>query len=536
MRRPSFSPAVVLAAGSLLMGTQAFGATIHVPGDFAVIADAIVAASEGDSVLVDPGVYTGVGNRALDFGGKSITLLGIGGAAMTVIDCEQAARGFYFHSAESGTAVLSGFTIRNGAAAYGAGICCESASPTVVGCVIASNAATAGGGGMQCSASSPVIAGCEFTENTASSGGGLYCISGARPQVSDCVFKQNSALGYHGGAVFCYDSAAPSLVRCAFHSNTAERNGGGVYCENSSPSFTLCEFRENEANGSVTGFGGGAAYLTGSSPTFTDCGFYNNHAERGGGVNCRWSSAPLISSAVFRANTATAGGGVYCRELSSPRLEGVLLESGSAVSGGGLYADNATPRMTDCIFLSNTSTGTDLTHGGGGVHIFKSSGTIESCAFIDNSAVRGGAIHVRQAATASVAMTTIAGNAGEYGSAVYCRDSTVDAVRSILGFGEGEAVVCVGAASVNLTCCDAYGNSGGDWSGCIAGQQGVGGNISADPMFCGAGSVEEAYALYEASPCAVGNNPCGHMGKWGVGCGASSIERRSWGSIKATFK
>ena len=54
--------------------SAAWAVTFHVPGDFDEIADAIAAAANGDTVLVHPGTYTGAGNRALDFGGRSLTL------------------------------------------------------------------------------------------------------------------------------------------------------------------------------------------------------------------------------------------------------------------------------------------------------------------------------------------------------------------------------------------------------------------------------------------------------------------------------
>ncbi|MCK4680624.1 hypothetical protein KAT82_05830, partial [bacterium] len=90
--------------------------TLHVPGDFDEIADAIAAAANGDTVMVHPGTYTGAGNRALDFGGKNLALLAAGGPEVTVIDCEGADRGLYFHTGEDNTSVVSGFTIRNGSA------------------------------------------------------------------------------------------------------------------------------------------------------------------------------------------------------------------------------------------------------------------------------------------------------------------------------------------------------------------------------------------------------------------------------------
>jgi len=54
--------------------------------------------------------------------------------------------------------------------------------------------------------------------------------------------------------------------------------------------------------------------------------------------------------------------------------------------------------------------------------------------------------------------------------------------------------------SPTLSCCDIYGNAGGDWVGCIAGQLGVNGNICEDPLFCDSQNLD--FTLYADSPCA----------------------------------
>ncbi len=399
MKRARVSLCVATALVLACAASAAWAATLHVPGDFDYIADAIAAAADGDTVLVHPGTYTGAGNRALDFNGKSLTLLAAGGPDVTVIDCEGADRGLYFHTGEGSMSVVSGFTIRNGYAVQGGGLCCETASPIIEGCVFEANSVTDagggmycfdaaptvlgcefigntvttsgfghGGGGMQCNASSPVISGCEFAGNSASSGGGLYCVFGANPSVTDCTFKENSTYGYHGAGLFCFDNSSPTVFGCDFILNSANRNGGGIYCEDSSPEITLCTFVQNEALGTLSGFGGGGIALLRSSATISECEFASNYAARGGGVNCRDNSHPYISDSVFTTNTANAGAGVYCIENSMAQLQGDYFDGGVAISGGGLYADAANPWVTDCIFVGNVSTGTSDTYGGGAVH------------------------------------------------------------------------------------------------------------------------------------------------------------------------
>ena len=88
----------------------------------------------------------------------------------------------------------------------------------------------------------------------------------------------------------------------------------------------------------------------------------------------------------------------------------------------------------------------------------------------------------------------------------------------VAGSTVGSAVVFEAAGGrATLSCCDLWGNAGGDWTSRIASQYGIRGNISADPQFCTPDSVELFVA--SGSPCAPSANPaCGLIGAWGVGC------------------
>jgi hypothetical protein len=85
---------------------------------------------------------------------------------------------------------------------------------------------------------------------------------------------------------------------------------------------------------------------------------------------------------------------------------------------------------------------------------------------------------------------------------------------------------------VTIACSDLFGNAGGDWIGCIAGELGTNGNIAADPLFChtDVGSL----AIANDSPCAPAQSACGLIGAVGPEC-ATAVASATWGSIKATF-
>src|SRR5262245_22699620 len=87
-------------------------------GPTRTIQAAIDASPAGDIAVVHDGIYTGPGNRDMDFGGRAITLRSASGAAACIIDCQASLadqhRALRLISGETSTSVLEGFTIKNG--------------------------------------------------------------------------------------------------------------------------------------------------------------------------------------------------------------------------------------------------------------------------------------------------------------------------------------------------------------------------------------------------------------------------------------
>ncbi|MHC4638454.1 MAG: choice-of-anchor Q domain-containing protein [Planctomycetota bacterium] len=235
------------------------------------IQDAIDAAEEGDTVIIDPGVYMGDGNRDLDFKGKEITLRSIEPddpdvVASTIIICQgtesEPHRGFYFHNNEDANSVLSGFTITGGYETFGGAIYCNNSSPTIRNCVIVDNyadngggirnynssatvtnctfssnyAASWGGGMTNRNSTSPIIVtNCVFTDNQASWGGGIRNYSSSTT-VINCTFINNLARGWEGGGLSDRDGAFSTVINCTFSGNSSAFRGGGIYSDEDSRS------------------------------------------------------------------------------------------------------------------------------------------------------------------------------------------------------------------------------------------------------------------------------------------------------------
>jgi len=61
---------------------------IYVPDNYANIQAALDGATNGDTIIVRDGIWTGAGNKNLDFDGKAITLQSKNGPELRSIDCE----------------------------------------------------------------------------------------------------------------------------------------------------------------------------------------------------------------------------------------------------------------------------------------------------------------------------------------------------------------------------------------------------------------------------------------------------------------
>jgi hypothetical protein len=241
--------------------------------------------------------------------------------------------------------------------------------------------------------------------------------------------------------------------------------------------------------------------------------------NQGGGVFCELAS-PIIADCTISNCAAYAGGGLYCLE-DSPALEDCVISNCTgAGGGGGLFLEDCEPTITNCSLIGNTGSSA----GGGGLWCQSSSPVLTQCLFDGNSAGThsGGACRILYEATPppSLVQCTICNNSSDSeGSGLYLAvDASVDLDNCIIAFNvNGEAILCDGSSTATLACCDVYGNEGGDWVECIAGQEGTNGNFSEDPLFCDLRGGD--YHLRYCSPC-LDASGCGQIGAFGLGiCG-----------------
>jgi predicted outer membrane repeat protein len=355
--RPLHTLLTIVAVMVALAAVGAHAAVIHVPGDQPSIKEGIAAASEGDTVQVAAGTYSGALNRDIDFNGTNLTLVSESGYMSTVIDCGQAGRGLLFHSGEDTTSVVSGFTIQFAVADTGAGAwCVGGSSPRFEDCLFQLNMVTDFGGAVACTrASTPIFRSCTFAGNyatggTSPRGGAVGCMGASHALLEGCSFSANTAAAF-GGAVYCYASS-PWFAGCNFTFNEATTQGGGAIfaASLSAPAVGSCTFFGNTA-----GTHGGAIYGQSSPVEAARCLFYGNESQaQGGAVSFLYpASAAQFTDCTFAANYAQIGGVLYCYDSANVTFWNCTFELNEASTDGSLLAANsASPVVTRSIVTS----------------------------------------------------------------------------------------------------------------------------------------------------------------------------------------
>ena len=440
----------LLIISVLVLTTYAFAEIIHVPADQPTIQAGLMAATEGDTVLVAPNTYT---ENIFWPPTNGIKLMSENGPGNTIIDGSNTSTVIYMYGGTiDTTTVIDGFTLQNGTADAGGGIICVNVSLKLENLVIANNE---GGGcdftnssavvrdseisnnngiGIKCKENSNItvtgsivennngtgiyfdsstgnVSDCEITDNSAEEyGGGIYCYNYSSPTLTNVMISGNSASD--GGGIYCY-SSSPSLVDVTLSNNSASSYGGGIYCWESSPSLVDVTISDNSAS-----YYGGGIYSKYSSPSLENVTISNNSASsKGGGMYCYNLSNPTLSNVTITGNSASnGGGGMYCSE-SNPTLSNVTITGNSAASGGGIFCLVSSPSLEN-VTISDNSASDD----GGGIYCSYSNPSLENVTISDNSASDdGGGIYCHFNSSPSLANVTISGNSAEYsGGGIFC--------------------------------------------------------------------------------------------------------------------
>jgi len=209
----------------------------------------------------------------------------------------------------------------------------------------------------------------------------------------------------------------------------------------------------------------------------------------------------VIYDCRFTGNTASTGGALHAYHQSAMTVIDCWFEDNESSYEGGAVtiSEGAEGTLEDCTFVANVS---DSYGGGAFASYAGGSGVLRGSTFYDNLAAAGGA-----------------------GAAIRLGDGANFTVENcLIAFNQdGGAVHCGTDATLSVSCSDIYGNTGGDWTGCIADQLLIPGNLAEDPGFCDTAGGN--LGLIDISPCLPAFNSCGvTMGAHGAGCQMSPVE------------
>jgi parallel beta-helix repeat protein len=437
------------------------GRTIYVDAnglaDFSNIQSAIDDSNDGDVLIVNPGIYTGHGNRDIDYLGKAITVRSTDPndpniVAATIVDCnashENQHRGFVFQNAETASCVLAGLTIKNGYARMGGGILCEDSSPSISNCVLTHNQ-TSGW----------------------SDGGAIYCRWYSNPTIHNCIVCNNSTNG-EGGGISCWWYSSPSIDGCVIKYNSADHDGGGgISSFKSTPTITQCTVSDNTARYGAGIFGNHDQ----ESPTIAKCIITRNASDYNAGGGIQGCNGP-ITECIIAGNTAVYAGGGGLNRCHGPITNCIIVNNMvTNGDGGGIY--RCAGPITNCLISGNWAS-----DDAGGIDITACRNTITNCTIVDNFARdKGGGIYGWFGTNVELSNSILWNNSG-YGNEIaldydyYNRPCTLTVSNSCVQGGEPDA-------RIDPTCTLVWGA----------------GNFDSVPLFENPGNAD--YHLLTSSPC-----------------------------------
>lgn len=312
--------------------------------DFPNIQSAIASTAvlPGDTILLKNGVYTGLGNRDIDFMGKDVVVRSMSmDPNLCIIDCQGSPsaphRGFLLYQGETNAAWIQAIKIAYGRTLYspGAAIYIDGAAPIIDNCIIEycivqGNTAWGPGGGIYSGGAQVAYSDIWGNSTVYGNGGGVF-LNGAG--MIFCNVQGNSGVG--GGGVYAVNA---SIGRCLIAGNASPGDGGGgLMAYGSNVQATTISGNRAYAGGGVTGTNsafdrvivwGNCADLQGNeidgdaSLSFVCCCV--NPAGVNGSLN--YQGNQIFSNPQFCApascNSAPTTGGNYALTSASPCLPG----------------------------------------------------------------------------------------------------------------------------------------------------------------------------------------------------------------------
>ncbi len=290
-----------------------------------------------------------------------------------------------------GTALLDGFTIKNGKAngylyryingayifgLFGGGIHIGNSSPTLNNLIVKDNQAASRGGGIYTVESSAILTNITIANNRTT-------ITG---------YPTTTETGRGGG--IASKNSSLTLEKVTITNNLGILSGGGMYNEGSSPTLKNVTIRNNVAewvNTWTSGIGGGMHNDLNSSPILKNVIISGNRTRSsGGGIANTSNSSPTLTNVLICGNLAenihfsdtyySFGGGISNQYNSSPTLKNVTIINNRSFYSGAIYNyENSTAYVFNSIVWGNS--GSIFGSGSENIHSSSSSNIIQSIVY-----------------------------------------------------------------------------------------------------------------------------------------------------------
>ncbi len=519
----------------LVLSNLGYSVEIRVPEDYPTITQALVMATDGDTIKVAAKTYSEPNEKFPLRLQKAVTLAGISDDS-NEHNSKPHLRGDGKHTVvliESGGATLQGFIITDGLGSEGinsmdgGGVCVfvgpsETNSVTIRDCVIEDNI-------------------CPSDETYDGCGGGIYCggtyCTCFKVKISNCIIRRNSVHGT-GGGISCALLSNVDINDTYIEDNTADDKGGGVYVDvfaaldmnNTDLVWNNCPGDPNKEDWG--GKGGGLSCESYGFFTATNCTFSQNSAKYfGGGIFTRGGfftgedlcggskEFPYVSCSLIEKNSAGLSGGgayiagsavldfsettLYRNDVNHANADGGAVYVAGGPTGGGVvhFADVCLLEGNECggrgggiylgpyafgIFESTRFLGNSALLDGGGLFLdTDASCELMDCCITYNNSARShaGGIRAKSQSWLDLDHCSLVGNFAPYGrSGLYLDPNTIVYITdSILWHNAGGSVETNGA-TININ--TSLSEDGADPNN---------GVLCCDPGYIGWGDIEEIY-------------------------------------------
>ena len=272
--------------------------------------------------------------------------------------------------------------------------------------------------------------------------------------IVDC---QGSSSDNHRGFYFHNGEGLDSILQGFTIRNGYVGDGGGIRCDNASPTIHKNIISGNNANN------GGGIHLVDSSPRIT----YNNisgnqgtisFASSGGGINSYGGSPVIFQNTITHNGTETLdfywGGGIYCTQASPIIVHNTITHNISKVNGGGITLQYC----SSTIAHNNISNNSSYDGGpGGGIFIlfFEDEAlpvTINNNIIRDNvSGGGGGGIDCSYGDNSLVIANNIISSNVAGAAGIYCYESSPTITNNLISDIRGPGIQCEYSSSPKIT-------------------------------------------------------------------------------------